>query len=77
MTKLWHDVKEEPVLGEKEYVRIAFVVNDDDVPGIDTMRIYQPDQWSVPWTLTVKENRIVKWAYFDELVSNQTFVRSK
>jgi len=80
--KLWHDVKEEPVLGSADYVRIACLVEFDiswDVKArrIDTIRIYQPDQWTVPWPLTVKENHIVKWAYFDDLISNQTFVRTK
>jgi hypothetical protein len=64
--------------GRNAYIRIAFLASRPLEPGsdtlvftIETMRVYREDPYGiVSWEIRSKEEDLVKWCYFDELISD-------
>lgn len=65
--------------GRNAYIRIAFLMarpvepdSDTLVFTIETMRVYREDPYGiVSWEIRSKEEGLVKWCYFDELISDE------
>lgn len=90
---LWHDRAEEPVFvdeyaqydGKQAYNRIAFLVAAPVEPDsgrnatfIESLRIYKEDTWRYgSWKVRREELGIVKWCYFEALVSDDAQIPDK
>ena len=90
---LWHDRSEEPVFveeyakyeGNQAYNRIAYLVSAPVEPDsgrnatfIESMRIYKEDTWRYgSWKVRREEEGVVKWCYFDALVSDDVQIPDK
>lgn len=78
MKKLWHSIDEEPALPIScNHIRIACLVKipvdgceNAFVTRIDTMSVFKnKPSWYISWKTRVKEKEMVKWCYWDDLVS--------
>ena len=77
MKKLWHSIDEEPELPVSCYsVRIAYLAKipvdgfeKAFVTRIETFSLLKNNPWGVQWKIRVKEKRMVKWCYWNDLVS--------
>ncbi len=90
---LWHDRSEEPVFveeyaqydGKQAYNRIAFLVAAPVEPDsgrnatfIESLRIYKEDTWRYgSWKVRREELGIVKWCYFEALISDDAQIPDK
>ena len=83
MKKIWHDIKEMPVIPNGEVqVRIALferrpVEHNTDLTFtiINSERIYrEQDYTEKKWKLFVMEHHLEKWCYWNELVSDNVIL---